>query len=150
MSPGRHHNPRVYSVRGDDSGGTFGVTVLLNDARENLFSVARSFAETPLDTLAQRALCEAAAVYQQARLNAASGATAAGNAPPLGSNDSSDFVVRFGRSKGKRISECDTADLQWLAGAMQRSIDDPEKQRFAEQNRSDLAAILAQLNTRNV
>jgi hypothetical protein len=69
---------------------------------------------------------------------------------PTGLSDHRDspFVVKFGRSKGKTLAECDTADLNWLAGAIRRSIDDPSKARFIEQNRSDLAAIEHELETR--
>lgn len=58
------------------------------------------------------------------------------------------FVVRFGRSKGKTLAECDTDDLRWLAGAYQRSIDDPTKARFLDQNCADLDAVNAELETR--
>jgi hypothetical protein len=93
------------------------------------------------DLLAKKALQDAVFAYARLRDRAPQ---------PTGVSDHRDspFVVKFGRSKGKTLAECDTADLNWLAGAMRRSIDDPSKSRFIDQNRSDLAAIEHELETR--
>lgn len=58
------------------------------------------------------------------------------------------FVVPFGRSKGKTLAECDTDDLRWLAGAYQRSIDDPTKARWLDANCAGLDAVNAELEGR--
>lgn len=58
------------------------------------------------------------------------------------------FVVGFGRSKGKTLAECDTDDLRWLAGAYQRSIDDPTKARWLDANCAGLDAVNAELEGR--
>lgn len=50
-----------------------------------------------------------------------------------------DIEVRFGRDRGKRISECNTADLQWYAKALENS---------ARRNDEDRAEVLAEIARR--
>lgn len=50
-------------------------------------------------------------------------------------------LVRFGRDKGKPLSE--VADLTWYRAALQRDVDsdEPTKVRFREQNLAHLAEV---------
>ncbi len=97
------------------------------------------------DMAVKRRLHDGVVAYVAARNGTASSPE---KRAPVSVNSGAAHVVKFGRSKGKTLAECDTADLNWLAGAMRRSIDDPSKARFEEQNRNDLAAIEAELATR--
>lgn len=78
---------------------------------------------------------------------------AAPAAPPSGNGGGGSrrtgFVVPFGRSKGKDFAEVDDGDLEYLASAFERSVNDPEKARFRENNEAMLAAALAELRHRN-
>jgi hypothetical protein len=67
---------------------------------------------------------------------------------PAAASGGNDPTVPFGRSKGKRVSECDTNDLQWLRGAVSKSLDDPAKANFAQRNREFLDAIEAEIERR--
>lgn len=66
-----------------------------------------------------------------------------------GNGRKSGFIVPFGRSKGKDFAEVDDGDLEYLAAAFERSVNDPEKARFRESNEAMLAAALAELRHRN-
>ncbi|WP_437647481.1 single-stranded DNA-binding protein [Sorangium sp. So ce362] len=70
-----------------------------------------------------------------------SGSSAGGSAASAG-----DFEVKFGRDKGKRISE--VGDLSWLRGALERDLADGSKAQFHEKARGQLAAIDAELARR--
>lgn len=60
----------------------------------------------------------------------------------------SDAVIPFGRSKGTRVVDAETKDLQWVAGALKQSLADPAKERFAPSNRALLDAIETELEER--
>jgi single-strand DNA-binding protein len=57
-----------------------------------------------------------------------------------------DFEVKFGRDKGKRISE--VGDLSWLRGTLERDLADGSKAQFHEKARGQLVAIDAELARR--
>ena len=54
-------------------------------------------------------------------------------------------VIPFGRSKGHPVAGAKLADLQWVAGAVRTSIEDPAKERWADSNRALLAALEAEI-----
>lgn len=60
-------------------------------------------------------------------------------------------TVPFGRNKGKAIDDptVEYRDLQYLAEAAQKSIRDPSKAKFKEQNRAFLDAIHIEMENRN-
>lgn len=66
--------------------------------------------------------------YQQMASQAAQGAPSGG-------------TFKFGRNKGDFLMQGSIADLEWYAGAIQRSINDPEKARYQAGNRAHLAEI---------
>lgn len=65
-----------------------------------------------------------------------------------GKGGASDPELRFGRSKGKKVSEAETDDLVWMRDKIAESIDDPEKERFIDNNRALLASIDAEIARR--
>lgn len=114
---------------------------MLSEKRASLFGAAKAFAAAPADDTG-RALCMAASAYAEARLAAASGATAAA------SKLSNEPVVPFGRAKGKPLSAVAPKDLEWVLGAVERSISDPGKERFLEANQALRDALVAELSRR--
>jgi hypothetical protein len=46
------------------------------------------------------------------------------------------------------LDAVETKDLQWLADALGRSIDDPSKQMYRRKNEGDLANVQAELARR--
>lgn len=62
-----------------------------------------------------------------------------------GARQLSGVVIKFGKSKGTPIEEATDRDLQWVSEAIAKSVDDPEKARFREQNERELAAIRAEI-----
>lgn len=59
-------------------------------------------------------------------------------------------VVPFGRDKGKPLADCTDRDLQWLAGALRRSIEDESKARYLDANTRDLSAVEAEMGRRGL
>jgi hypothetical protein len=57
-------------------------------------------------------------------------------------------VAPFGKSKGIPLAEIDDAQLRWLAGALQTSVDDPSKATYRAKNSRDLESVRAELATR--
>jgi hypothetical protein len=57
-------------------------------------------------------------------------------------------VMRFGSAKGTSFRDADEDDLAWYAGALKKSIKDPEKAQYIEGNKRDLAAIDHELKRR--
>ena len=53
-------------------------------------------------------------------------------------------TFRYGKGKGKTSYEVDDASLSWYIGGAEKSVADPEKARFAEQNQTELAALQAE------
>lgn len=68
--------------------------------------------------------------------------------PRAGAPQSGAVLPPFGRSAGQPIAGVETKDLEWYAGALRRSIDDPEKSRWVESNQAVLDAIEAELEGR--
>lgn len=69
----------------------------------------------------------------------------------LGTPDAKDVVdpvLPLGKSKGKRVSEADTDDLEWVKQALESALDNPEKARFKASNESLLASVNTELERR--
>ena len=62
---------------------------------------------------------------------------------------SSGLVARFGSMKGQPPEAMSDKDLQWYAGASQRSLSDPDKARFHDTERAWLAALQAEVHARS-
>lgn len=73
-------------------------------------------------------------------------ATAAETKPEAGAGAGA--VMRFGSAKGTPLREADDDDLTWYAGALKKSIKDPEKAQYLESNKRDLAAVEHELKRR--
>lgn len=113
--------------------------------RETLKHAAANYApKYPEDCEELTTLCKAAAAYAEARLASAGVKTAA----PKRIEGASGAVVPFGKHKGEPIETATDKDLAYLSTAMQRSIDDPTKERWRESNAKLKAAIDAELSTR--
>ncbi len=67
---------------------------------------------------------------------------------PSGRHDSP--VAAFGRNKGLPLTELDDKDLEWLAGALQTSIDDPSKRAYIRKNSADLENVRREQADRRV
>jgi hypothetical protein len=92
------------------------------------------------DTEAAKALSDAALAYAAAR---------GGGAKPQRAATGDDGPrIPFGRSKNLPIAKADAKDLQWVLGALQKSIDDPEKARWRESNEALAEAIRSELEAR--
>lgn len=69
------------------------------------------------------------------------------DAPPQAQRERSarepgeEVVIKFGDAKGVPITEAEDRDLRWYAGAIEKSIDDPEKARYKQSNQRDLDAV---------
>lgn len=88
--------------------------------------------------------------------------TAAPNQPTLPTNTDSqprpatedapesDFVIKFGKSKGTRISEASMSTLSWLIGVLDESIEseDPEKKKWRAKNEADRVTVRAWIEYR--
>ena len=64
-----------------------------------------------------------------------------------GGNDErprSGVLVKFGDEKGTAIEDASDETLEWYAGALGKSLNDPEKARWKAANEKDLAAIRAE------
>ena len=118
---------------------------MLDEKRKALFSAAVEYAASPGDGVAQRRLCGAAAEYQDARMSAAHGVTAAVSAAEQKRDEP---VLPFGRAKGKTLSKAGKGDLEWVLGALEGSINDPAKARFLDANQALAEAVRAELARR--
>lgn len=114
----------------------------LEEARKQLTIAALGYANDITTAEKLRALCAAASEYHTTRMAAASGATAQKNQPK------DDPIAPFGRSKGKPLSVIPRSDLEWLAGALEESIANPEKSRWVEANQLQLEVVKAELARR--
>jgi single-strand DNA-binding protein len=63
-----------------------------------------------------------------------------------GGKDAGDFEVRFGRDKGKRISQVD--DLSWLRDTLEKDLGDSSKAQYHDKCRAQIASIDAELARR--
>lgn len=114
--------------------------------RQALFSAAVRFAAAQQDGEAQRALCKAAAEYQDARMASAGGVTAAVKAAPA--QGQGDAVVPFGKDKGRPLASVSKRSLEWLIGCLEHSIADESKARWVDSNTSLRDAVAAELARR--
>lgn len=57
-------------------------------------------------------------------------------------------TVPFGKNKGQRLAEVSEDNLEWLKGAVSKSVDDPSKANFRDKNLQLLAAVEAELDLR--
>lgn len=67
---------------------------------------------------------------------------------PSQASSANAWVPPFGRNKGKPLHSLSVDDLRWYESALQRSIDDPDKQRFADANGRALEDVRAELRKR--
>jgi len=58
-------------------------------------------------------------------------------------------VCRFGKQKGVPLSKLSDNDLEWYAGALQKSVDDPSKAQWREYNERDLRAAHDEMAARS-
>lgn len=121
------------------------MTAQLDGAREALRHAAANYAPAyPNPGPEWDDLCRAALTYAEARRMAQGEATRTqSHAGPR-----SGAVVPFGRSKGQPIEDESDKGLAYLSDAMQRSIDDPSKERWAESNRTLKAHVDAEIARR--
>jgi hypothetical protein len=61
------------------------------------------------------------------------------NETPSGRHDNP--TCPFGRNKGLPLAELSDRDLEWIGGALQESLDDPEKRVYARKNAADLENV---------
>lgn len=114
----------------------------LDEKRQALKHAAAHYAPLyPADGAEFTELCKAAAAYAEARLASAGVKTAA-------PGSKSGVLLPFGKSKGLDVVDAKTDDLQWISGALQTSIDNPEKERWRQGNVDLKAAIDAELSAR--
>lgn len=111
---------------------------------------ARKLAWGALAQSAQRYSAQPEAVAAQSLAEAAvAWAVAKGYREPRPAAASGEACLpNFGRNKGQPISGVETKDLEWYAGAMRKSIDDPEKARWRDSNQAMLDAIEAEIERR--
>jgi len=109
------------------------------DAWRQLQATAKAYAVAP-----PPATPEAAALSEAAKQWAA----ASKPATARDHGDHSDARIPFGHSRGKLVADADTKDLEWVANALRKSIDDPAKARWVESNQQLLDAIETELETR--
>jgi len=64
-------------------------------------------------------------------------------AAPAGSAGNDTTVVKFGKNKGTPIAELSEESYVWYLEALEASIDDPERERFRDDNLLHLAAVKA-------
>jgi len=88
---------------------------------------------------------ESARAPRATRSQAAAPAPAPGTTSSNGTRQSSGLTMKFGKAKGKPIEEASDNDLQWYTETVEKSIDDPGKSRFREQNERELAILRAEL-----
>lgn len=67
-------------------------------------------------------------------------------AATLDTTEAENFIVRFGRDKGKRL--IDVKKLDWLLDALTASIEDETKAQYLQKNKADRATILREQNRR--
>ncbi len=121
------------------------MTAALDGAREALRHAAANYAPAyPNPGPEWDDLCRAAIAYadQRALSIGAAQRTQSYSGPRSGA------VVPFGKTKGRPIEDESDKGLAYLSDAMQRSIDDPSKERWAESNRTLKAAVDAEIARR--
>lgn len=98
--------------------------------------------EATQDDLAHKAVLHAAALAYADAVRA-SGRDV--KPTPTRVSDDSGPVFKFGRAKDRPLRGANVADLEWYAGALRRSIDDPTKSRWRESNEAELAQVETEL-----
>lgn len=58
------------------------------------------------------------------------------------------WTFRFGKNAGKTPRDVDVRDLRWYEKVFLESIDNPEKERFRENNQKSLDVVRAELRRR--
>jgi hypothetical protein len=61
---------------------------------------------------------------------------------------SDDLEVKFGKNKGKKLSECDDASIRWLLGCWEKDLGDPEKAKFHANSKRSIEIAKALLASR--
>lgn len=116
----------------------------MSDARKqawvDLVDAADAYRVAPDKAAAAQALSAAAKAWA---------AVSPGAAPSRGTA-ATGGVVPFGRDKGKPLADCSDKDLQWLAGALRRSLEDEAKARYRDANTRDLSAVEAEMQRRGL
>lgn len=121
------------------------MTAALDGAREALRHAAANYAPAyPNPGPEWDDLCRAALTYAEARRMAQGEAarTQSYAGPKSG------VVLPFGQSKGLDVTEAKTNDLEWISGALQTSIDNPDKERWRQSNETLKAAVDAEIARR--
>lgn len=115
----------------------------LDHARQALKDQAVNYASGDIeDQQMVRALCEAAKAYTREFDKATR------NPPGSEKRRQSTAVIRFGRSSGKEVGDCDTKDLRWYTGVLEENIEDPSRESYKAKNQQLLDAIYAELAAR--
>jgi hypothetical protein len=72
-------------------------------------------------------------------------------APPAsgGAVDAGDYVIEFGKNKGKKLRDLSVRQLEWYRDAFEQNIADPEKSRFVDKNSAALQQVLAEIAVRD-
>lgn len=112
---------------------------MLDQRREELYGAAERFVAGGKTMELQRALCDAASIYDKERQ---------AHFRPKQNQEASKLVVPFGRTKGTLIGEATTKDLNWLLGVMKERLDDPDKVKHRAANEELIAAIERELERR--
>lgn len=63
--------------------------------------------------------------------------------------DSGDFMIEFGKNKGKRLRDLSARQLEWYRDTFEQNIADPDKARFVDKNSEALQAVLAEMAARD-
>jgi hypothetical protein len=109
------------------------MTTTMGEKRELMLAYAVAYAADQTEQRA-RDLAMSAWEYAEARRLLASGATAA-------AASIEGPVVPFGKDKGKPLPAVSKNSLEWLMGAVEHSIGNPDKARFIESNQQMLEAL---------
>lgn len=54
-------------------------------------------------------------------------------------------MIKFGRCKGKKFSECEISELEWYLAAVEKGVDDPEKSKYRNVAIATVASIKAEI-----
>jgi hypothetical protein len=69
-------------------------------------------------------------------------------APTSHTHSRSHVIAKFGRGKGAPITEMTDSDLEWYAGAISRSVEDPSKARYRADNEAHLVDVTEEIASR--
>lgn len=116
------------------------MTTAMGEKRELMLAYAVAYAADKSQQR-ERELCMAAWEYAEARRLLASSAGTEAAKPE-------DVRVPFGKDKGKPLAAVNKTGLEWLIGAVDASISNPDKARFIEANQRMLDALKKELASR--